>query len=121
MSEALNQTARTRAVVEAYFEGFNGRDISQMPIAADVYLKAPVNPEPVHGLEALRPFLEQVFSTFEKIVVQRIIAEGQYASVMLDYHLPGVAPVPMVDVLRVVDGKVVEIFPYFDTALFKND
>ena len=27
----------------------------------------------------------------------------------------------MVDVFRVVDDKIVEIFPYFDTALLKND
>jgi hypothetical protein len=117
VSVNLEQTARTRAIIEAYFEGFNARDISRMPIADGVFFKAPVNPEPVVGLAALQPFLEQVFSTFEKIVVQRIIAEGEYASVMLDYHLPQVQPVPMVDVFRVVDDKVVEILPCFDTAL----
>jgi len=88
-----------------------------MPISDDVYFKAPVNEEPVVGLEALRPFLEQVFSTFDRIVVQRIIVEGENASVMLDYHLPGTLPIPMVDLFRVVDGQVVEILPYFDTKL----
>ena len=121
MTHALNQNDRTRASIEAYFDGFNSRDISRMPIGDDVYFKAPVTPEPVIGLPALRPFLEQVFSTFEKIVVQRIIVEGEYASVMLDYHLPGLPPIPMVDLFRVVDGDVVEILPYFDTALLPSD
>ena len=119
MASDPDLTARTRATIETYFDGFNARDISQMPIAAGVYFKAPVNPEPILGLESLKPFLEQVFATFEKIVVHRIIAEGEYASVMLDYHLPGVDPIPMVDVFRVMDGQVVEILPYFDTALLE--
>ena len=42
---------------------------------------------------------------------------GEFACVMLDYHLPGTPPIPMVDLFRVVDGKVVEILPYFDTKL----
>ena len=108
---------KTRQAIDAYFDGFNARDLSRMPIAEDVHFKAPVNPEPVIGLEALRPFLENVFSQFDRIVVQRTIVEGEFASVMLDYHLPGVPPIPMVDLFRVVDGKVVEILPYFDTKL----
>ena len=112
-----DKSNRTREAIEAYFEGFNARDISLMPIGENVHFKAPVNPEPVIGLETLRPFLEQVFSTFEKIVLRRIVVEGEYASAMLDYYLPGVPPIPMVDCFRVVDGKIVEILPYFDTAL----
>jgi hypothetical protein len=117
MSESTNLTNQTRAAITAYFEGFNARDISRMPIGANVHFKAPVNPEPVVGLEALQPFLEQVFSTFEKIVVHRVVVEGEYASVMLDYYLPGLPAIPMVDCFRVIDGEVVEILPYFDTAL----
>ena len=117
VSTLEERNAETRQTIEAYFDGFNARDISLMPIGQDVYFKAPVNPEPVIGLETLRPFMEQVFSTFDRIVVQRIVVEEQYASVMLDYHLPGSPPIPMVDCFRVVDGKVVEILPYFDTAL----
>ena len=117
MSESTDVTNQTRAAINSYFEGFNARDISRMPIAANVHFKAPVNAEAVIGLEALRPFLEQVFSTFEKIVVHRVVVEGEYASVMLDYYLPGSPPIPMVDCFRVVDGEVVEILPYFDTAL----
>jgi hypothetical protein len=112
-----DESQRTRSTIEAYFEGFNARDFSRMPIGRDVHFKAPVNPEPVVGRETLRPFLEQVFSTFEKIVVQRIIVEGEHACAMLDYHLPGAVPIPMVDYFRVVEGEVVEILPYFDTAL----
>lgn len=107
----------TRNTIEAYFDGFNSRDLSRMPIADDVYFKAPVNPEPVIGLDALRPFLENVFSQFERIDVQRTIVEGEFACVMLDYYLPGIPPISMVDLFRVVDGKVVEILPYFDTKL----
>ncbi len=76
--------AQTRSALEAYFRGFNAKDLSLMPIDEDVYFKAPVNPEPVLGLESLGPFLEQVFSKFDRIVVQRTIVEGEFASVMLD-------------------------------------
>ena len=97
-------SSATRNTIEAYFEGFNSPDLSRMPIADDVYFKAPVNPEPVIGLDALRPFLENVFSQFERIDVQRTIVEGEFACVMLDYYLPGIPPIPMVDLFRVVDG-----------------
>lgn len=120
MAAPEDQTNQTRQTIEAYFDGFNARDLSRMPIAGDIYFKAPVNEEPVVGLDALTPFLEQVFSTFERIVVQRVVVEGEYASVMLDYHLPGTAPIPMVDLFRVVDGKVIEILPYFDTNLLPS-
>ena len=73
----------TRRTIEAYFDGFNARDLSRMPIADNVYFKAPVNPELVVGLDALRPFLENVFSQFDRIVVQRTIVEGEFACVML--------------------------------------
>ncbi len=112
--------AKTRRALDAYFRGFNAKDISLMPIGENVYFKAPVNPEPVVGLQSLRPFLEQVFSTFDRIVVQRTIVEGEFASVMLDYHLPGIPPIPIVDCFRVVDGKVVEILAYFDTKLLPD-
>ena len=111
---------QTRSVLDAYFRGFNAKDISLMPIGEDVYFKAPVNPEPVVGLQSLRPFLEQVFSKFDRIVVQRTIVEGEFACVILDYHVPGVPPIPMVDCFRVVEGKVVEILPYFDTKLLPD-
>lgn len=117
MAATPDLTDVTRKMIETYFDGFNARDLSRMPIADNVYFKAPVNPEPVVGLEALRPFLENVFAQFDRIDVQRIIVEGEFASVMLDYHLPGTPPIPMVDLFRVVDGKVVEILPYFDTKL----
>ena len=120
MNSAEDKSRQTREALDAYFQGYNARDISLMPIGEDVYFKAPVNPEPVIGLQALRPFLEQVFSTFDRIVVQRTVVEGEFASVMLDYHLPGIAPIPMVDCFRVVDGLVVEILPYFDTKLLPS-
>jgi hypothetical protein len=84
MTAQDDQTNRTRQTIEAYFHGFNARNLSRMPISGDVYFKAPVNDEPVVGLDALTPFLEQVFFTFERVVVQRMIVEGEYASVMLD-------------------------------------
>ena len=40
---------------------------------------------------------------------------------MLDYHVPGIAPVPMVDCFRVVNGEVVEILPYFDPRPLLQD
>lgn len=120
MSIDRDQNAKTREVIEKYFRGFNARDLSLMPIGQDVFFKAPVNPEPVVGLASLRPFLEQVFSTFDRIDVRRTIVEGEYACVMLDYYLPDKPPIPMVDCFRVVDGQVVEILPYFDTRLLTD-
>ena len=67
VSTLEKRNAETRQTIEAYFDGFNARDISLMPIGQDVYFKAPVNPEPVIGLETLRPFMEQVFSTFDLV------------------------------------------------------
>ena len=117
MSVREDKDMQTRSAIEAYFRGFNAKDVSLMPIAENVYFKAPVRPEPVIGLQSLRPFIEQVFSQFDRIVVQRTVVEGEFACVMLDYHVPGTPPIPMVDCFRVVDGEVVEILPYFDTRL----
>ena len=115
-----DKNTQSRSAMEDYFRGFNAKDISLMPIGENVYFKAPVNPEPVIGLQSLRPFLEQVFSKFDRIVVQRTVVEGEFACVMLDYHVPGIPPIPMVDCFRFVDGKVVEILPYFDTKLLPD-
>ncbi len=120
MSDEENRGPQTRRVLDAYFRGFNAKNISLMPIGENVYFKPPVKSEPVVGLESLRPFLEQAFSKFDRIVVQRTIVEGEFACVMLDYHVPGIPPIPMVDCFRVVDGKVVEILPYFDTKLLPD-
>ena len=43
MSESTDVTNQTRAAINSYFEGFNARDISRMPIATNVHFKAPVN------------------------------------------------------------------------------
>ena len=120
MSARKDSDTQTRSAIEAYFRGFNAKNLSLMPIAENVYFKAPVSAEPVIGLESLRPFIEKVFAEFDRIVVQRTVVEGEFACVMLDYHLPGAPPVPMVDCFRVVDGKVVEILPYFDTRLLPD-
>ena len=117
MSVSEDRNVQTRSAIEAYFRGFNAKDVSLMPIAENVYFKAPVSSEPVIGLQSLRPFIEQVFSQFDRIVVRRTVVEGEFACVMLDYHMPGTPPIPMVDCFRVVDGEVVEILPYFDPGL----
>ena len=68
--DAKDKDQQTRAAIEAYFRGFNAKDISLMPIAENVYFKAPVNSEPVIGLRSLRPFIEQVFSLPQGMVSQ---------------------------------------------------
>jgi hypothetical protein len=120
MEEDLFVTAATRKTIERYFEGFNAKDIAQMSIAENVHFKAPLTPEPVIGLVALRPFLEKVFASFERIEVRRTVTEGEFACVMIDYFMPDAPPIPMVDCFRVVDGMVVEILPYFDTKLLSE-
>ncbi len=77
MSVREDKDMQTRSAIEAYFRGFNAKDVSLMPIAENVYFKAPVRPEPVIGLQSLRPFMEQVFSQFDRIVVQRTVVEGE--------------------------------------------
>ncbi len=51
MSMEEDKGEQTRSALDAYFCGFNAKDISLMPIGDDVYFKAPVNPEPVVGLQ----------------------------------------------------------------------
>ena len=107
----------TRRTIEAYWAGFEARDLSSLPIADDVLVKTPVQPDPIRGLDALRPFLEALFSQFERVDIHRTIVDGEFACVVFDYCLPERAPIPMVDIFRVVDAEVVEIDAYFDTKL----
>ena len=69
MAVQEDKNSHTRNAMEDYFRGFNAKDISLMAIGENVYFKAPVNPEPVIGLQYIRPFLEQVFSKFDRLVV----------------------------------------------------
>lgn len=106
----------TRVAVELYFKGLESGDVSQIPLAENVRFVAPTVPEGVQGNEAVRELLANVAAGLKSLVVARILVDGEHSCapfefVFRDDKMP---PLAGVDCFRIVEGKIVEIQPFYD-------
>jgi hypothetical protein len=106
----------TRLAVERYFEGLETGDVSKIPLAGNVRFVAPTVPEGVQGEEEVRSLLANVAAGLRSLVVARIFVDGEHSCapfefVFRDDNMP---PLAGVDCFRVVEGKIVEIQPFYD-------
>jgi len=114
--------------VQAFLDGLVSKDIEGMPLAADLVLTSPLDPEhPLVGKAAAAEFLHtRVFPRIpvHKAEVERHVIEGECVATLwkATFMLPGnkQAVVPIFDFFRVVDGEIKEIRPYFDPKPLKE-
>jgi predicted SnoaL-like aldol condensation-catalyzing enzyme len=108
--------------VQAFLDGLTAGDVEKMPLAADVILKSPLDPDhPLIGKAAAAEFLKtRVFPRIpvRKAAVERHLVEGDCVATLwtATFAPPGGKEivVPIFDFFRVQDGTIKEIRPYFD-------
>ncbi len=99
-------------IAEAYFRGLNAKDLSSVPFAPDVVFDSPITPK-LAGVDAVLEFLEGVFSAIKEVRVQQCVAEGE--CVLARFDLDTVyGLIPASDCIRIVDGQIKELRPYYD-------
>jgi len=106
----------TRSAVELYFKGLETGDVSQIPLAEKVRFVGPTLPDGVQGEDEVRALLANVAAGLKTIVVPRILVDGEHSCapfefVFADDSMPSLAGV---DCFRVVEGKIIEVQPFYD-------
>lgn len=106
--------------VLAFFEKWNSNDVEGIiaDFAQDaVYQNMPT--PPMRGIAEIREFLEAFFSAFQiSIHTTTIASSGEMVLTERDDILRGEAgrcDLPIMGVMRVVDGKIIEWRDYFDS------
>lgn len=124
----MSKRADMISAVEAFLEGLTHNNIDMMPLAPDVVLKSPLDPEhPSIGREAAFDFLtSRVFPRIpvRKAEVERHVVEGDSVATLwvATFSMSGRdVVVPIFDFFRVNnDGLISEVRPYFDPKPLKE-
>ena len=98
--------------VEGYLRALNEKDLSLAPLAPEVTFEGPLSPK-LYGEKAVREFLSGLLPGIVDLRVQQHISEGEYVATRFEIHTPN-AVIPVCDCFHVIDGRIVEIRPYYD-------
>ena len=106
----------TRMAVERYFEGLKTGEISRIPLDENVRFVSPTVPEGVQGIEGVRALLSDVAAGLKSLAAPRIFVDEEHCCAPFEFEfnddsLPLLAGV---DCFRVVEGRIVEIQPFYD-------
>lgn len=118
-----SDTHTREAVQEAlnrYMEGLIAQDAGRIPLATGVIFAEPDGSAETtrEGIGEVAPFLER--QTVDSIRVHHAVIDGEWGCELTDYFWTGGPKMPIALCLRVVDGKITEIRPYFDRSLFSD-
>lgn len=105
------------AVVESYIDGLGRRDFKGVPFADSVSYESPLTPRKV-GRDAIE-FLEGIFPAIRGTRIKQHIVEGEYVASVFDLEVT-TGTVSVFDKFRVADGKLLEIRPFYDPAIFNE-
>ena len=98
--------------VERYLHGIDRKDLSGVPFAATVTIESPLT-EKLAGIGAVVHFLTGLFPAVKNVRVRRHIVDGEFDAVQFDLDTVfGV--IPVLDCIRVKNGLIEEIRPYYD-------
>jgi SnoaL-like domain len=98
-------------LLDAYVNGYKTGDWGKIRFAADVTFEGPLKAS-IGGESAVRTFLSTVRA--KDVRVKRQIIDGQFACVIADFETTEGIVVPFCEFLRIKDGEIAEIRPYFD-------
>lgn len=98
--------------VESYLQALGRRNLTGVPFAEGVTLESPLT-ETLVGADRVVEFLTGLFPAVKDVRINRHIVEGEFDAVMFDLDTVfGV--IPVFDCIRVRDGLIHEIRPYYD-------
>lgn len=106
--------------LELYVEGMIEGDADRIPLASDVIFVEPdgSTETTLRGIDEVAPFLER--QPIDDIRVHRTLVDGEYGCELTDYYWTDGPRMPIALCLRVTDGAITEIRPYFDRSLFSD-
>jgi hypothetical protein len=105
-------------VVESYLNGLGRRDLSDVPFDDDVTIEGPLAPR-ISGRQAVVEALAGVLPIVNGVRIVQHIVEGEYCGTVFDFDTTfGV--IPVFDRLRVVDGRLKDIRPFYDPSPITN-
>jgi ketosteroid isomerase-like protein len=114
--------------IENFLAGLTSNDIDRMPLADDILLVSPIDPQyPLVGKQAVFDFLKtRVFPKIPvcKAEVERHVVDGDCVGTLwkATFALSGgrQVVVPIFDFFRIENGKIKELRPYFDPEPLKQ-
>ena len=107
-----NSTTAVIATAESYLRGLRDKDLRAVPFAPGVTLESPLTPK-LTGIGPVVAFLTGLFPAIKDVRITRVIADGEFVGAMFDLDtIFGV--IPVFDCIRVADGLIQEIRPYYD-------
>ena len=106
------QRSSVVAAVESYLQGLGRRSLAGVPFAPDVTIESPLT-EKLVGADRVVDFLTGLFPAVKDVHIRRHIVDGEFDAVLFDLDTVfGV--IPIFDCIRVRDGLIHEIRPYYD-------
>lgn len=111
MATDVHRTAIV-AIVDCYLEGIGRKDLGGVPFAPGVTIEGPLT-EKLVGVEQVSGFLTGLFPAVKDVRINRHIVDGEFDAVQFDLDTVfGV--IPVFDCIRVTNGLIQEIRPYYD-------
>jgi glyoxylase I family protein len=105
-------------VAESYLRGLNKGDLSEVPFSRDLVFESPLTPR-LNGVEPVREFLEGVLPVIKGARILDSIANDDRVVIRFELDTShGV--IPACDFIRIKDGCISEIRPYYDPRPITN-
>ncbi|HZS04442.1 MAG TPA: nuclear transport factor 2 family protein [Blastocatellia bacterium] len=105
-------------VVGSYLNAIREKDLSRIPLAADVSFEDPLTPK-LSGRQAAIAFISGFLPAIKDVKIRQHIAQGEFVATMWDADTTfGV--IPIFEYFRVIDGAIREIKAYLDPRPLTN-
>jgi len=99
-------------VVETFLNCLKNKDLSDAPVAPDLYFAEPLMGEG-RGAEALKAFVSGFFPALSDVRILQHISDGEHVATL--WEIDGIfGTIPVFEMFRVVDGKIAEFRAFYD-------
>lgn len=104
--------------VERYLDAIRSKELSRAPIVPDIFFTDPLVGE-LTGEEAWRGFVGQMLPAINNVSIKQHVAEGDRVATLWEADTVwGV--IPILELFRVEDGRIIEARAFLDPRPIKN-
>jgi len=101
-------------IVNQYIDAVKTRQFERLPFSDTITFQGPLHRKPLEGREAVEKFLHRITPVIEDIQITRYVVDGNDVFITLDYVTRFGDVVKIADYVRIEQGEIVHIRPYFD-------
>jgi len=105
------------AAATAFLNAMKVRDLSQAPLAENIFYEGPLSGEPIRGRDHVSRFLAVYLPVIDDVRLVRQIADGDYVATVWRADT-SFGPISLVYVFRIEAGMIVEIQAFYDPRGF---